>query len=69
MTIKESRVVTISKVKVDWEMKWGGIHDIHLLTNGNILTQQMPAKVVEIDRKTKKVVWECDAGKSNGRES
>jgi outer membrane protein assembly factor BamB len=57
-----------AKGEVEWEMKWGGIHDVHLLPNGNILTQQMPAKVVEIDRKTKKVVWEYDAGKSNGNE-
>ncbi|MFP6874376.1 MAG: PQQ-binding-like beta-propeller repeat protein [Verrucomicrobiales bacterium] len=52
--------------RIEWEMRWGAVHDIHLLENGNILTQRMPNKVVEIDRKTKKIVWQYDAGKSNG---
>ena len=55
-----------AKGDVTWEMKWGGIHDIHILPNGNILTQRMPNKIVEIDRETKKVVWEYDAANSNG---
>ena len=42
--------------KVSWEMKWGGIHDVHVLPSGNIMVQQSMKKVVEIDRKTKKVV-------------
>lgn len=53
---------------VSWEMPWGGIHDIHLLDNGNILTRKGRIGVVEIDRKNKKVVWEYDAAKSNGNE-
>ncbi len=53
---------------VSWEMPWGGIHDIHLLDNGNILTRKGRIGVVEIDRKKKKVVWEYDAAKSNGNE-
>jgi hypothetical protein len=36
--------------KIDWQMKWGGIHDIHMLKSGNILTRQGRSKVVEIDR-------------------
>jgi outer membrane protein assembly factor BamB len=55
-----------TKGEVLWEMKWGGIHDIHLLPNGNILTQQLPNRVVEIDRKTKEVVWDYKAGEMNG---
>ena len=43
--------------KSEWEMNWGGIHDIHVLKNGNILVQQGGAKVAEIDPKTKQVVW------------
>ena len=35
--------------KVSWEMKWGGIHDIHVLPNGHILVQQGGASVAEID--------------------
>ena len=34
---------------VSWEMPWGGIHDIHLLDNGHILTRKGKTAVVEID--------------------
>lgn len=54
--------------KVTWEMKWGGIHDIHVLNSGNILTRQGRSKVVEIDRKEKKVVWSYDSATKNGNE-
>jgi outer membrane protein assembly factor BamB len=54
--------------KVSWEMPWKGIHDIHLLENGNILTQRTMREVVEIDRKTKEVVWNYNAAKENGNE-
>ena len=54
--------------KIEWEMKWGGIHDVHVLKNGNIMVQERNRKVVEIDRKTKKVVWSYDAATSNGNE-
>jgi outer membrane protein assembly factor BamB len=49
-------------------MQWGGIHDIHLLENGNILTRQDRAGVAEIDLKAKQVVWQYDSAKSNGNE-
>jgi len=52
--------------QVLWEMPWHGIHDIHLLENGRILTVQHFKKVVEIDPDTKQVVWEYDAANSNG---
>jgi outer membrane protein assembly factor BamB len=54
--------------KIEWEMKWGGIHDVHVLPNGNLMVQQMPSKVVEIDVKKKEVVWSYDSAKSNGNE-
>jgi outer membrane protein assembly factor BamB len=47
-------------------MKWGGIHDIHVLPGGNIMVQQGPSKVVEIDPKTKQVVWSYESATSNG---
>ena len=53
---------------IEWEMKWGGIHDIHVLENGNILVQERMRKLVEIDPKTKKVVWSYDATTRNGNE-
>ena len=54
--------------KIEWEMKWGGIHDIHVLKNGHMLVQQGGAKVAEIDPKTKQVVWSYDSAKQNGNE-
>ena len=51
---------------ISWEMPWGGIHDIHLLDNGNILTRQGKTAVVEIDREGKQVVWRYDSGSQNG---
>ena len=53
---------------ISWEMPWGGIHDIHLLGNGNILTADGKAAVVEIDRESKQVVWSYDSANSNGNE-
>jgi outer membrane protein assembly factor BamB len=52
--------------QIEWEMKWGGIHDLHVLANGNLLVQQGPAKVAEIDVKQKQVVWSYDAAVMNG---
>ena len=26
--------------EISWQMKWGGIHDIHVLPSGNIMVQQ-----------------------------
>ncbi len=54
--------------KIEWEMKWGGIHDVHVLPNGHILVQQGSAKVAEIDPATKQVVWSYDSAKMNGNE-
>ena len=50
--------------EISWEMQWGGIHDIHLLSNGNILTRKGRTAVVEIEPKTKKVVWTYDSAAS-----
>lgn len=55
-----------AKGNVEWEMPWGGIHDIHVLASGHILVQQGAAKVVEIDPTTKKVVWTYDSAARNG---
>jgi len=52
--------------KTEWEMPWPGIHDIHVLPNGHILTTRDFRKVVEIDPATKQVVWSYDSSTSNG---
>lgn len=54
--------------EIEWEMKWGGIHDIHVLESGNILTRQGRTKVVEIDREKKKIIWTYNSAKQNGNE-
>jgi PQQ-like domain len=52
--------------QVEWDLKWGGIHDIHVLPGGNIMVPRGTSKVVEIDFKTKQVVWSYDSATSNG---
>ena len=54
--------------KVSWEMRFGGIHDIHLLKNGNILATRNFRKLIEVDPKSGKTVWSYDASKSNGND-
>jgi hypothetical protein len=51
---------------IEWEMPWGGIHDLHRLPNGHILVQKDMTSVVEIDPATKEVVWSYDSSKQNG---
>ncbi|HZZ71959.1 MAG TPA: PQQ-binding-like beta-propeller repeat protein [Pirellulales bacterium] len=51
---------------IEWEMRWGDTHDLDLLPSGNILIREGAAKIVEIDPKTKKVVWSYDSAKENG---
>ncbi len=51
---------------VEWEMPWGGIHDVHQLPNGHIMVQEKMRQIVEIDPDTKQVVWRYDSSKMNG---
>ena len=64
----EKLAIVDAEGSIEWEMPWGGIHDIHVLENGNIMVQQGAAVVVEIDRKTKQVVWSYDSSKQNGND-
>jgi outer membrane protein assembly factor BamB len=52
--------------KIEWQMPWGGIHDLHVLPSGNLMVQQGSNKVAEIDVKMKEVVWSYDSAKANG---
>ncbi len=54
--------------KIEWEYKIGSLHDLHYLAGGTILFQTSMQKLVEVDPKAGKVVWEYDAAKSNGNE-
>jgi hypothetical protein len=51
---------------IEWQMPWGGMHDLHVLPNGNLMVQQGASKVVEIDHKSKAVVWTYDSATANG---
>lgn len=51
---------------VQWEMPWGGIHDIHVLDNGHILVQKDMKKIVEIDPESREIVWSYDSSQENG---
>jgi len=53
---------------ISWQMDWGGIHDLHLLPGGNLLTREGRTGVVEIDPAKKEVVWRYDSAKQNGNE-
>jgi len=52
--------------KIEWDMPWGGIHDIHVLKNGQIMVQQGAAKIAQIEPATRKVVWSYDSASQNG---
>ncbi len=52
--------------RLEWEMPWGDIHDLHALPGGNIMVQQGSGKVVEIDVEKRAVVWTYDAATANG---
>lgn len=52
--------------RISWELKWGGIHDVHRLPNGHILVQQGAAKVAEIDPESNQIVWSYDSAAQNG---
>lgn len=53
--------------KVLWHHPLGAVHDLHLLPNLNLLTQDGWPKVIEIDL-SKKIVWEYDATTLNRKE-
>ena len=51
---------------VEWEHQIGPLHDLHVLSNGNLLFQDSWTHLVEINPNTDEVVWEYDAATSNG---
>lgn len=57
-----------AKGKIEWEHKIGDLHDLQPLADGNLLFQTSFTRLVEIDPRTNKVLWEYDAKKSNGNE-
>ncbi len=51
---------------VRWEMDWPGVHDLHWMENGHILTVDRFRTVVEIDPVLKEVVWSYSSRTQNG---
>lgn len=64
----ERLAIVAADGRIEWEVPWGGVHDLHVLPNGNIMVQEGVSKVVEIDRQSRKVVWSYDAANSNGNQ-
>ncbi len=54
--------------KTEWEHKIGDLHDLHYLPSGNVLCQLSWTRLVEIDPRTDKIVWDYDAAKANGND-
>jgi len=48
------------------ELDWGGIHDLHVLPNGNVLVQRGAHEVVELDLASGAVVWSYDSAVLGG---
>ena len=63
---KNTLAIVDAKGIVEWEMPWGGIHDIHVLPDGHIMVQRGASEVVEIDPKTNQIVWSYDCRVKNG---
>lgn len=60
--ISDSSKQTLALIEADGTIAWrytiGPLHDLHVLSNGNILFQKTWTHILEIDPKTDKVVWE-----------
>jgi outer membrane protein assembly factor BamB len=54
--------------RVLWEHRIDDLHDLHMLPDGHVLFQTSMTRLLEVDPKTDKVVWEYDAQKSNGNQ-
>ncbi|MCP3914494.1 MAG: PQQ-binding-like beta-propeller repeat protein [bacterium] len=65
---KDRLAIVAADGAIEWEMPWGGIHDLHVLPNGNLMVQEGRAKVVEIDIGRKAVVWSYDSAASHAGE-
>lgn len=63
---KRRLAIVDAKGKIEWEYKIGDLHDLHPLPDGNLLFQTSFTRLVEVDPRTSKIVWEYDAKKSNG---
>ena len=60
--ISDASTRTLAMIQADgtvtWRYKIVQLHDLHVLSNGNILFQKSWTHLIEINPKTNKVVWE-----------
>ena len=65
----KGRIAIIDEAgKTEWEKKIGPLHDLHMLTSGNVLMQTSWTELVEVEPSTGKIVWQYNSAKANGNE-
>jgi hypothetical protein len=50
----------------EWERRIGPLHDLHMLPGGTVLFQESWTKLIEVDPRTDRVIWQYDAATGNG---
>jgi outer membrane protein assembly factor BamB len=63
---KQRIAIIDEKGDIEWEYKIGSLHDLHVLPSGNVLFQTSMTRLLEVDPSSGRIVWEYDAGSSNG---
>ncbi|MCC6508752.1 MAG: PQQ-binding-like beta-propeller repeat protein [Pirellulaceae bacterium] len=63
----KGRIAIIGEAgQTEWEKKIGPLHDLHLLSNGNVLMQTSWTELVEVKPSTNEIVWQYNSAKQNG---
>ena len=63
---KQRIAIIDDKGNIEWEYRIGPLHDLHVLPSGNVLFQTSMTRLLEVDPKANRIVWEYDAGSTNG---
>jgi len=63
---KQRLAIIDEQGNTEWEHRIGPLHDLQMLSTGNLLFQLSWTHIVEMDLKTKKIVWEYDSARQNG---
>lgn len=63
---KRTIAILAADGSIEWEHKVGDLHDFHVLPGGNILFQTSYTRLVEIEPKSSRVVWQYDSATANG---
>ncbi len=65
----KQRIAIIDEAgKMEWEKKIGPLHDLHMLSSGNVLMQTSWTELMEVEPATGKVVWQYNSAKAGGNE-